>query len=348
MKGRTPETVTLKQVAEKAGVSVTAASSVLNRNNPNIRISADKAQLIQKVAQDLHYVPNGLASSLRTNRTQNIGLVFENFGAITDGMFYVELLDGVAQELFKHKYRLTILPEVDRKSPLTSLGNGTLDGVIWCKLPQSTDVLEILKHSTIPFIALHARPSEGHEATAYVSSDNFGGAKMAVRHLAELGHTKILFVLEEFEEDVPDSVARLEGFLAGCKDLGIPSGEADVQVWSRDMTEFDQWNATRPPHTAIIAWNERSAAAILSRCRENGVPVPGRYSVMGFDSTPFADMTVPPLTCIHQPIRQMAGTAVQLLLDRLNCDNPVKDVEFPMGLDVRASTGPARPSIFTA
>lgn len=348
MKNRVPESVTLKQVAAKAGVSVTAASSVLNRKNPNIRISADKALLIQKVAEDLHYVPNGLASSLRTNRTQNIGLVFENFGAITDGMFYVELLDGVAQELFKNKYRLTILPEVDREAPLNSLGNGTLDGVIWCKLPQSPDVLKILKHSNIPFIALHARPSKGHEAAAYVSSDNVGGAKLAVEHLASLGHEKILFVLEQFEEDVPDAEARLEGFLAGCKEQRIAVSAEDIQVWTRDMADFDQWNAERPPHTAIIAWNERSAAAILSRCRDSGVPVPDRYSVMGFDSTPFAEMTVPPLTCIHQPIRQMAGTAVQLLLDRLNHDNPVKDVEFPMALDVRASTGPVRPSIFTA
>ena len=338
MEERKKSSATLKQVAERAGVSVSAVSSVLNGKKSSIRVSPDKAQLIKKAAADLHYVPNGLARSLRTNRTNNIGLVFENFGDITEGQFYTELLDGVAQELFKNKYRLTILPEVDRQQPLNSLGNGLLDGVIWCKLPQSPDVLQILKLAQMPFVALHARPSEGHEASAYISSDNYGGAQLAVEHLYANGHRSILFVLEQGEVDVPDAQARLSGFIDACQANGIPCEETDIRIWSKDFSEFPQYLASKPPHTGIICWNERTAAVLLDRAREAGLSVPNDLSVIGFDSTPFSEKTTPKLTCVHQPIREMAAQAVKTLLEYLNGSEDFTDIEFETTLDVRDST----------
>lgn len=328
---------TLKAVAEEAGVSVAAVSKVLHGRGSSIRVGDKTAEHIKKVAADLHYVPNGLAQSLRTNRTRNVGLVFENFGAITDGRFYVELLDGVAQELFRHKYRLTILPEVDRKRPLDAVGNGLLDGVIWCKLPSSPDVVEILQRSPVPFVALHARPTEGHEAAAYVSCDNFGGAIEAVKKLADLGHKRVLFVHEKGEEKVPDATVRQAGFEEGCKQAGIPCGEGDIVTWSREMDEFEDWANGNRIHTAMVVWNERSAAAVLAQAALAGICVPDELSVVGFDSTPFAETTTPKLTCVRQPIREMAEAAVRLLLGQVEGKKPAEDIEFPSGLDIRES-----------
>lgn len=336
-----PGAVTLKSVASAAGVSVAAVSKVLHGRGESIRVGEKTAEHIRKVAAELHYVPNGLAQSLRTNRTRNIGLVFENFGAITDGRFYVELLDGVAQELFKRKYRLTILPEVDRKRPLDSIGNGLLDGVIWCKLPQSSDVLEILRRSSVPFVALHARPTAGHEASAYVSCDNAGGARSALQHLMDLGHRRVLFVHEENEVDVPDAQARFTGFVSACRELGLPCSEEDSVVWSRDMREFEDWARSKPDHTALVVWNERSAAAVLEQAARVGMRVPDDLSVVGFDSTPFSETTTPKLTCVRQPIREMATEAVRLLLGRVEEDAQATDMEFPTTLDIRESTAMA-------
>lgn len=338
MAQRKTGSTTLKQVAERAGVSMAAVSAVLNSKKSSIRISPATAELIQQAAKDLHYVPNGLARSLRTNRTNNIGLVFENFGGITEGQFYVELLDGVAQELFKNKYRLTILPEVDRVQPINSLGNGLLDGVIWCKLPQSPDVIDILQRCPIPFVALHARPTEAHEAAAYISADNYGGAKLAVQHLHDFGHKRLLFVLETAEVDVPDAQARLAGFLDACAELNIEVQDQDVRIWSHDLHETTAYFQSHPDHTAIITWNERTAGVLLEHAQSLNIQVPQNLSVISFDSTSFSEKTSPRLTCIYQPIREMATAAVRTLLAQINGETITQDFEYPTRLDLRDST----------
>ncbi len=337
--------VTLKEVADRAGVSVAAVSKVLHGRGESVRVGKEKAKIIKEVASEMQYVPNGLARSLRTNRTFNIGLVFENFGAITEGRFYVELLDGAAQELFKNKFRLTILPEVDRERPLDMVGDGLLDGVIWCKFPDSADVVEILHRSPVAFVALHARPTEDRAKMAYVSCDNFGGAKLAVQHLVEKGHRQILFVHESGEQFVPDAQARFSGFVEGCFENEIPCTEDNVVVWERDMNQFESWVRTKPEHTAMLVWNERSAAVILDRAKQLGISIPDQLSVIGFDSTPFSETTTPKLTCVHQPIREMAVAAVQLLINQINSQVPAIDKEFETRLDIRETTAlaPASP-----
>src|ERR1700683_482595 len=104
---------TLREVALEAGVSVPAVSKVLHGRGDSIRVSEEKAEAIRAAAERLKYTPNALARSLRCSRSPNVGLVFEHFGHIAAGpLYYVHLLDGIASELFKYHYRLTILPEV--------------------------------------------------------------------------------------------------------------------------------------------------------------------------------------------------------------------------------------------
>ena len=109
--------VTLKEIAGSAGVSISAVSKVLHGKGDTIRVSVSKAEHIREVAKRLQYTPNALARSLRMSRTHNVGLIFEHFGQIAAGpLFYVHLLDGIASELFKYHYRLTIMPEIPSES----------------------------------------------------------------------------------------------------------------------------------------------------------------------------------------------------------------------------------------
>lgn len=330
---------TLKQVAETAGVSITAVSKVLHGSESNVRVSDKTAEHIRSVAAELKYVPNGHARSLRTRRSNTIGLVFENIGHLADGsLFNAMMLDSIGQAVFKRHYRLTILSEIDYEESIANLGDGRLDGLVWCKLSANRTVLDRIEDLKIPCVALCSPPPEGLHSVTFFTCDNEGGASMIVRRMVELGHRRILFVLESGEAMTPDAQARLSGFLAASAELGIEVSENDVVVWSYAAEEFRDWWQTQPPHTAIFAWNEGVAGNILMQAGKVGIKVPEELSVVGFDSTRYCDTTTPKLTAVRQPISVMARAATEHLFNLLAGESvSLEDVVFECSVDERES-----------
>ena len=330
--------VTIKEVARVAGVSSAAVSRVLHGRGANIRVSEARADQIRRVAAELSYVPNALARSLRVNRTHTIGLLFENFAGIGSGPLYiVNLLDGVARTVFPRHYRLTILSEVDHDNVFGSLGDGRLDGVIWCKMAREPGVAEQIRTCPIPIVAMNG--TGGAAGAAAVACDNGQGIDLALDHLADLGHERVLFVNEREEDDAPDCVERREAFFAGAARRGLC---ADAVSWSWSLEEFAAYRASGNDHTAIVGWSERCAAHVLARAAEAGLSVPRDLSVVGFDSTDFCETTRPRLTAVCQPIGEMAARAAATLIDFIEgTESLPSSTLFPCTLDVRGST--ARP-----
>lgn len=330
--------VTIKEVARAAGVSSAAVSRVLHGRGSNIRVSEARAEHIRKVAADLSYVPNALARSLRVNRTHTIGLLFENFSGIDSGPLYiVSLLDGVAGTIFPRHYRLTILSEFDHDNVFGSLGDGRLDGVIWCKMARDAHVLEQIRTCPIPIVAMNG--TGGELGSPAVACDNAQGVELALDHLAELGHRDLLFVHEEEESSAPDCIERREAFRSGCHRRGI---RHEVAAWDWQVQAFHDWEARPGRQTALFAWSERCAGMILRRATEAGVSVPRDLSVVGFDSTDYCETTRPRLTAVRQPVREMAAQAATTLIDLIEGQDPSSlSTLFPCTLDIRGST--ARP-----
>lgn len=335
---------TLKQVAETAGVSITAVSKVLHGSDSNVRVSDKTAEHIRTVAAELKYVPNGHARSLRTRRSNTVGLVFENIGHLADGsLFNAMMLDSIGQAVFRRHYRLTILSEIDYEQSIANLGDGRLDGLVWCKLSANRVVLDRIQDLKIPCVALCSPPPEGLHSVTFFTCDNEGGAAMIVDRMVELGHRRILFALESGEAMTPDAQARLSGFLAACGKHGIEVSDRDVVVWSYDSDEFRDWWCENPLHTAIFAWNEGVAGNILKQAAACGIRVPDQLSVVGFDSTPYCETTTPKLTAVRQPISVMAKAATEHLFRLLSGEeSPSDDMVFPCSVDERDSLGPAR------
>jgi len=330
----------MKEVAAHAGVSIAAVSKVLHGRGANVRVSDATAEAIRRSALELNYTPNLLARSLRMSRTHTVGLVFENFGEIAAGpLYYVHLLDGVASVLFRHHYRLTILSEVLPNEVPNLVGGGQMDGLIWCKLPDDQDLLDVLAGASIPIVALNSPSPMVETAVPYICCDNEGGSMLVAQHLASLGHKRIAFAKEIGEENTPDALSRLKGFRAAIRALGLPFEDDDAVTWHRESFEVVDWLRDNPEYTAIFAWNERLGAEILKRCFENGIPVPERLSVVGFDSTQYCETTQPRLTAVCQPIHDMAATAAKTLLSMIDGESP-RDAcrQFACTLDVRDST----------
>lgn len=331
---------TLKEVAVAAGVSIAAASKVLHGRGKNVRVSLARAELIREAAERLRYSPNALARSLRTSRTYTVGLIWEQMQRIADGpLYYVHLLDGVSHVLFKHHYRLTILPEIPEFQPVRSLSDGRLDGVIWCKMPDDPCLFEDLHHSPIRVVALNSPTPSVRDAYPSITCDNESGVKQVVDHLVGLGHKRILFALDQGWRTAPDAHARLKGFSEAMASHGLAFGDDDIVEWDVRAPAVATWKAANPPQTAIFAWHEGIAGNILVEAAKAGISVPQDLSVVGYDSTMFCETTKPRLTAVRQPIREMAETAATLLLDLIEGRTPSPfSYNYPCTLDVRDST----------
>jgi LacI family transcriptional regulator len=333
--------ITIRDVAKAAGVSTASVSKVLHGRGKSVRVSDERAQQIRAVAEQLNYRPNVLARNLRTQSTRTVGLIFENFGSFAAGpLYYMHLLEGVGSVLFANHYRLTILPELQHDDILGSLGDGQLDGVVWCKLARNAETLQLIHDCPIPIVALNA-PSTGETSdAAFVACDNVGGIRLAVEHLTQLGHRRIAFVHEREDTTSPDCQERKAAFLLAMTELtGLVPTAADVLEWSWFLPEFADWWQTRPPHTAVIGWSERTAGALIARATELGLDMPRELSVVGFDSTAYCETTQPRLTAVRQPIFEMARHATETVLNLIQGHRPENfSVIFPCGLDVRDST----------
>ncbi len=334
--------VTLREVAQAAGVSTAAVSKVLHGRGGSVRVSEERAVQIRKIAENLEYRPNAVARNLRSSRTHTVGLIFENFWNISGGpLYYLHLLDGIASPLFRSHYRLTILPEIAQDDILASLGDGQLEGVIWCKLPRDPETIDQIGRCPIPIVAMSTPPTAEPSSAVFVSCDNEGGAELAVEHLWSLGHRKILFLRESEESSTPDCVARMDGLARALSRRGSRLDPEDVATWSWGLSEFGSWWDSTPPHTAVLCWSESAAGRLLSQARAHGVDVPGRLSVVGFDSTQYCETTTPTLTAVKQPIFDMARHASETLLSMIRGNRPkYQATTFPCTLDVRGSTAP--------
>ena len=333
---------TIREVALAAGVSRTAVSKVLHGRGEGVRVSPARAIAIREAAERLNYQPNALARSLLTGRTHTVGLLFEHLSNISGGpLYYVHLLDGVASSLFNNEYRLAILPKLDPENVLESLGDGLLEGIVWCKLTRDAESLRIIHESPIPIVAINAVAPEEPSEAVFVSCDNDGGMDLAVEHLWGLGHRKILFVYEAEERLTPDCMARVEGFQKALSNRSENSYAGTVAEWDWDGECFGPWWAGQPEETAIICWTERFAGLILTQAKRLGISVPNQLSVVGFDSTQYCETTSPRLTAVRQPIFDMAKCASETLLAMIRGVKPQQhSIIFPCSFDVRDSTAP--------
>lgn len=331
--------VTIRQVAEAAGVSTAAVSKVLHGRGDSVRVGVESAARIREAATRLQYRPNVLARNLRIRRTHTVGLVLEDFGTFAAGpLYYTHLLEGVGQTLFGQHYRLTILPELASDDVLGSLGDGQLEGVVWCKLPQNPANMSLIRECPIPIVAMNTPVPAEESGAVFVSCDNEGGIELVVQHLVEIGHRKIGFVFEQQETKTPDRIARLQGFEKAIAKFGI---EMEILKWEWTLHEFIPWWESKPDCTALVCWSERTAGTLLHRASEIGVEIPRQLSVAGFDSTQYCETTHPRLTAVRQPITEMAKHATNILLDLINGQKPeTTSFIFPCTLDVRDSTAP--------
>ncbi len=330
---------TIHDVASKAGVSIATVSRVLNRSSP---VSSNKRALVLEAADALGYSPNPAALSLLSKRTGGIGVLLP----FLSGEFFSELLRGLDDAA--HEHGLVLIVSSSHRSPSDfqrsmRMVDKRVDGlVVMAPEIDPASAASILERDTpVVFINTYA---DGVPADV-INFDNHAGGLAVTQHLLDLGHRRIAMV--RGPDDARDAHERARGYRdamrrAGVTDtaaLEIPGGYARESGFEAAQ-EILRW-AERP--TAVVAANDYCAKGVMSALSKEGVQVPEEVSVTGFDGLPSGEYSVPPLTTVRVPIREIGYRAIRQLAMRLGGEladgGHLRRVE-PVELVARGSTAP--------
>ncbi len=326
---------TIKDVSERAGVSIKTVSRVLNKER---YVGAATRERVEEAVRALNFRPSLAARSLAGRRSFQIGLICDNPSpayvyAMQTGIRDRCEADGVrmiAQPYDRNSGRL--LEEVE-----ALVATSHLDGLILTPpVSDHDDVLDFLKERGVRVVRVS--PGRRPEASAAVFIDNRAAAAELTRHLLSLGHRRIGHIVGQ--RDFATSAQRRAGYLAALAEAGIaPEPElieqGDFDFASGARAAEAMLSLPRPP-SAIFAASDDMAAGALAAAHRRGVKVPGAVAIAGFGDDPLASYVWPPLTTMRQPVRDLAWNAADLLLAP---EETFEQRELPHALMVRDSTG---------
>lgn len=340
--------VTLNDIAARSGVAAMTVSRVINRSG---YVSEETRRRVQAAVEEMNYRRNGIARSLKRQRTETVGLVL---GDISNP-YSTELANAVREGLSAHGYNVFIcISEQSAKEDIAafdSLVDHNVDGLIVATRSnkQGDSHLASIADSSLPIVAVGR--DFRHANVDNVSADNYQGGFEATQHLIDLGHERIAFLGAAYEDR--GSLKRLQGYLDALKRHGLEADErlitgrsraiADVPGYSTEKVGYEGMKRllalpNRP--TAVFARNDFTAVGAISAIKESGLSIPNDIAIVGFDDIPLAAHMMPALTTVRQPMREQGQIAAEMLLRRLTADDEVRREERILGCEliVRAST----------
>jgi DNA-binding LacI/PurR family transcriptional regulator len=322
----------MSDIASEAGVSVATVSKVLNGSD---RVSQETRTRVQDLLSKRNYERRSAAP---TGQAAIVDLVLRE----VSNPWATEIIAGAVEAARKMHatVAVNVLPDTGGHGRwLDDIYARGTRGVIVLLARLSDREKAALRSRGIPLAVIDPR-GEPDPNVPTVGATNWSGAYAATRHLAELGHQRIAII--SGPRDLFCSHARMDGYRSALEAAGLPV-DPELVRWGDFHVEAAFKNATemlamddRP--TAIFAGSDMQAMGVLEAARLARVPVPAQLSLVGFDDIPLSRWMSPPLTSVRQPLAEMAGTAVRLVLSRDGAGQEDRSVELATTLVVREST----------
>jgi DNA-binding LacI/PurR family transcriptional regulator len=320
---------TLDEVAARAGVGRGTVSRVVN-GSPQVSPRA-RARVEEAIAE-LGYVPNRAARALVTQRTDSVALVVsESEERLFGEPFFAGIVRGISSGLADTPLQLWLAmaqSPAERERVEHHLTAQHLDGVLLLSLHDADPLPTLLEERGLPTV-LGGRPARmlqpGAKPAYFVDVDNAGGARQAVEYLLHRGRRQVGTIAGP--QDMAVGVTRL----AGYREAVAASGEAVAG----DLIEYGDFSEAsgaaamrrllerRPDLDAVFVASDLMAAGAIRALRERGRRIPDDVAVVGFEDSPIARQTDPPLTTVHQPVEQMGREMARLLVARINKSEPL-------------------------
>ncbi|MBC7903977.1 MAG: LacI family DNA-binding transcriptional regulator [Gemmatimonadaceae bacterium] len=332
--------VSLKDIAQKLGVSTALVSYVLN-NQKEGRIGKEIAAKIRDTAASLNYRANLIARSLKTNRTNTIGLIVADIS----NPFFSSLASIIETEAEKRGYTVIFGSSHEDGSRFEKLVdtflNRQVDGLIIAPPANSEkQIQEILKQDTPLVLVDRYHPSLN---TSFVTLNNFQASADAVSHLVKSGRKRIGMIT--YETTLFHITDRKSGFLETLKKNGLPADETLVKEIAMDNRREDVEKAVEEllrgdsPVDALLFATNRISDCAVKYINSLGIKVPESLALVGFDEAESLDLFHAPLTYIRQPLQKMGDMVTGMLVDQMNGTSTISQKVLHGELIVRKSTG---------
>ena len=331
-----PSRPTLEDVAARAGVGRGTASRVINGG---ARVSERAREAVERAVEELGYVPNRAARALVTRRTDAVALVIaESEERVFGEPFFAGVVRGIGAALAAVEKQLVLmLAPPDRTDQLDLyLTPQHVDGVLLLSLHDDDPLPARIRAAGVPVVIGGASRDP---RVGCVDNDNATGARLAVAHLVERGRRRIAAIAGP--ADMAVGRTRLDAYRAALAAAGISVDETLVEhgdfSYASGEAAMRALLVRHPELDAVFCANDPMAAGALGVLREAGRAVPADVAVVGFDDSPLALSTHPPLTSVHQSPEEMGREMVALLLATLAGAEPEVRI-LPTHLVARASS----------
>lgn len=329
----------MKDVARLAGVSVATVSAVINGAPV---VSPARAERVRSAMRALDYRPDAVARSLKTGRTQVIGVVVPDL----TNPFFPEQIRGIEEAATAQRYSVIVCntnenPAQEQRQ-LDGLLSRRVDGVL-ISCSRRTSAYDAVFRQELPVVFLDQVP---HETTAaLVAADSFLGGLSATRHLIELGHLRIAVLARSL--GLLAHADRVEGYRRAMQEAGLPVREEYYRVGGLDERDgyrfgMELLDLPQPP-TAVFCCNNKMLAGFLMAVAERNVACPEQISVVGFDDHIWIQAYRPAITTVTQRSYDIGHLAMAKMFECLNGQRQQSErILLPCDLVVRKSTAPPR------
>jgi LacI family transcriptional regulator len=328
----------IKQVAEKAGVSIATVSHVKNGTR---FVSQETTLKVNRAMKELDYQPNSIARSLRNSKTHTIGLIVPILPSDTSNFFFMTVAQGIQQELRSHGYHLLLSTNMmesveDEKEQIRLFNSKRIDGLIIAPIAEEMTYLKEMCTS-YPVVFIDRR-AKGYEADC-ILADGYGGSYRAVKTLIDKGHRHIGMITGCL--GITTSDERFNGYRQALKDHDVPFEPSMVKAAASNFESgYESARVLLLEHkvTALFIANNVLTMGAIRYLQEKRIRIPEELAVIGFDDYDWTQITTPPLTVIRQPSYELGETAAKVLLGRIEDGNrKVKEYCLDTKLVMRGS-----------
>ena len=308
---------TLSSIAARTGFSITTVSRVLSGNAEKHRISQDTIEKVLKDAREHNYSPSLIAQSLRTNKTNTIGILLPSLA----NPYFAEVASVIISEVHRRNNTAIVIDTMENEKSFNDgasvLLSRRVDGIIAVPCGTDCSLIESINDNYLPVVLVDRYYDNSH--LSFVTTNNHKGGLIATRHLIGMGHKKIACIQGTVTSN--PSKERVRGYREAMTEEGF---DEHICIVGNDFSIQNGYLETKlllesdNPPTALFALSNTITLGALKAIREASLKIPKDISLISFDNYSYMDYMEPPITRIGQPVEDMGKLATKILFDRID------------------------------